>query len=422
MKVSDDHTLFAWGLPETLRKMDEFNTKTPPQRSQLHGLLADKPSDFISRHHIAPVQALQPDMPPIVTSNGLRIELPIFSKDQYRFAAISCSVYGHGHCYLGITLFLWDAKYTARLGDLVLISAGKWSSSPPNIKQKVISLVIKAPTSALQPPPPSTFTIVRVPNENKDRFLLDEVYCLPHASYSSSSRTISPLGDPEGPHAALFFVPNPWVEQNLASLGRDQISNENEAVFPFAIIVGSSADIAGKHWVAFIPILRDHDADRDFHGWLHRDGKLARSCMTKGQLLHRLNEGCYGKLSLSPEKRHFHQNLSRWTERWFYTYASVGKGRHPNSSKRKETAEWEVVLCVSLQVGLASLIEETVFVCIGIAEGQVDGSKPTNPYAPRTVKQSKAELQCRNFYPNWMDLRELRGFPTLERDQKRQDR
>ena len=64
MRVSDDHTIFAW-------------TQRHAERQKMHGLLADLPADFASAANIVPRGDLQVSNPYSVTNSGLQITLPI---------------------------------------------------------------------------------------------------------------------------------------------------------------------------------------------------------------------------------------------------------------------------------------------------------------------------------------------------------
>lgn len=101
MKISDDQTLFAWGLLDDLKSHTEFVS------TELQGLLAPSPADFTNSHKIHALEPIPTDMPPMIVSNGVRIELPVWSRDEVSFATISCTAHGHLDSYIGVRLHPW---------------------------------------------------------------------------------------------------------------------------------------------------------------------------------------------------------------------------------------------------------------------------------------------------------------------------
>ncbi|KAI1409871.1 heterokaryon incompatibility protein-domain-containing protein [Hypoxylon sp. FL1857] len=353
MKNSDDHTLFAWSLPSDLRPVDG-SIMDSPQTSPSYGLLAESPSDFVTEHDVKPVQDLQSDMPPIVFNNGVRIELPIWEQVPNRFAVISCYVKGHSTEYIGIPILRWGDRYTARCGPLVLISAEDWPS------RKIETLLIKAPPNSIRPSPrPNSFSLVRVPN-NDDYFMINEVYCLPGVSYADDTRIITFPTTQEGAHAVLFFSP-------IYSAGNP---------FPFAVILGSDDD----YWVAFIPILREKTADKDFHRLFRNQKGLVQYCMTKNHLKGLLKSNmCVASV------------LKKKNARLMRFWKNVGVNKE----------WWEVGLCVKLQVANSNLAEHTVFVCVEIVELK--------------DKYSRDEWNHAIFTPKWWETKRLRWFPESKK-------
>lgn len=101
MKISDDYSLFTWGLTEHVKTAYGFQALVGPwsdiePMQVFHGLLADSPAEFTFNDKIGVIDDLQPDTPTIHTSSGMRIELPTYnSKDgKVIFATTSCIFHG----------------------------------------------------------------------------------------------------------------------------------------------------------------------------------------------------------------------------------------------------------------------------------------------------------------------------------------
>ncbi|CAJ2507703.1 Uu.00g088890.m01.CDS01 [Anthostomella pinea] len=361
MKVSDDQTLFAWGLPKTLASIGDFTTG-PIAESQMHGLLADSPSDFVTTHVLLPL-SMHSDMPPILFSNGVRLDTQIVTRKvrnfEYLFATISCTVQGQQRNYLGIPLLSWDTKYTARCGDIVLLPAS-------GLDMRTGTLLIKAPTSAHTRRPLDDFAIVRVPSLTECHYLLEEVYCLPGVEYYAGNQTVRVSQQKQqhlsGPYAVLFFAPMTrsfgvqlkGQNAELHKLSSKGAHKFRRGVAAFAIVLGSDSDIRHDSWTAFVPILREACADEDFHSLLRHDEKLVQYCATKAQLKSTLADQNWGA-SLSTRKSHLHQLLQTRTYPIDDSYAKI----------------WALCMCVELQVAPADLVEDAVYVCINMVASTV---------------------------------------------------
>lgn len=146
MKVSDDHSLFVWGLeaqPITLEGLEKIGRLTDPRPS--HGFLAESPAAFKIGEGIYPIHDLQSDIPPIFTDNGLQIRLPIVRGAGIICAAVSCTMDDHLDSYLAIPLVYWGSRYTARCASPVLIRSGLVTKGSPQ------TLLVKR-ASDTQPP------------------------------------------------------------------------------------------------------------------------------------------------------------------------------------------------------------------------------------------------------------------------------
>ncbi|KAI0378935.1 heterokaryon incompatibility protein-domain-containing protein [Hypomontagnella monticulosa] len=405
MKTSDDHTLFAWGLPRDLKPMDWSAMQSSFETSQLHDFLADSPSDFVTEHDIRPLQDRQSNMPPSMFSQGVRIELPVWTKGSHSFAAISCYVRGHNTEYLGVPLFRWNDRYSARCGHLVLLSKEEWSG------RKEVFLV-KAPKFArfLPQAQPTSFSLFRVPSE-EDYFAIDEVYCSHGSEYSKANRSITIANDQKGAQAVLFFRPRSGLDRYW-TLKRQLAVNEHGLsmvirgithLFPFAIVLGSDR----KPWAAFVPILREDNADRDFYSLLRYQKDLVRCCMTKTQMKHHVSQNREAELFSHRKGDHIDQSLRLLTNKWKQFIAEE------NLTEAVEAMEpWEITLCVKLHIGPANWDENTVFVCIQFSRRKLCESKGAK-LAPKEYEEQTTVPHQEEFTPNWWEFRKLQWFPEV---------
>lgn len=368
MKVSDDQSLFAWGLPTNIRTIDDFLASEDSHNGlPLHSLFADSPADFTLSDQIKVLEGLQPGIPPIIPSSGVRIELPVWTRGSFKFAAISCTVQGRYTSYLCIPLFSWSPRCTARYGDLVLVSAGEWSSSPTNIKAHTASLLIKRPISAPIEPPSHTFKIARVPS-SADDFVLEEVYCLPHAKYSTEDGTVTLSERREGPHAVLFFtekIKNPEVSE------RNPTSTTPPSQTRFALILGGDTTSCESAWTSYIDILGENSADEDFHRLLHRKGELVKYCMTRNQIISSLADNEAEKSFLQHREMHIRRTIKDWKESYDAPLRKTKVGPYfyrEGIVPVRRSKHREVFIEVDLQNFPHNLVESVIFVFIQIFE------------------------------------------------------
>lgn len=413
MKVSDDHTLFAWSLPLDLSRMDQITMQSWSRdaqqpdslpHSQLRGLLASSPSDFVTKHDLRPLQSLQPDMPLIMSSNGVRIELPVWTKSKlpYQFAAISCYIYGHNTEFLGIPLRRWDERYTARCGPLVLLSEADWSG-----RTRETLLIKQPPTSIRSLPNPSCFKIVRTSKQEEDYVKINEIYCLNGASYSQNTHTISFPVDQKGPYAVLFFSQNSGFRSLLLSKYRhlaQQKTSENREygldeargysfASPFAIVLGSDT----RHWAAFISILHDAGAEKDFHKLLRKRKDLVKYCTTKTQLKLYLDSDQI----LNLDKRyHLDECLHRAIGNWFYNTTNTWE----TDSDIHRYGIWAVGLSLKLLVRPVNFAVTAVFVFIDITLRKTENDDGSSQIV-------EEELHQINFTGNWWDVPGFKQVP-----------
>ncbi|KAF2027725.1 HET-domain-containing protein [Setomelanomma holmii] len=339
LRISDDHSLFAWGLPfPRARTVREFlNNFSMGKTINMHGIFADSPSDFTHSDDIIVLQDPQSAMPPIVSNNGVRIELQVkrVHGGAVHFAIIYCTVN-------------WDGRWFARCGELVAIPVAELIAPESDVPyRKPEALFLKAPTSL--PQPSQSFRNVRLvqtAHAHKDHYRLD-VRCSPHATYRESEQSIFFSKDEDVIHAILHYapaqsdplslLPEPDYRRlkhgttTIHNLARQQDSFLSTAkvrrsdhglanhdtyliLYPaFAIIVGGTQ---AEPWVETVLILDDNDPDADFQRLLAVDKRLIRSCATMRFLLSLLeHDTTAGSLSRRPR-----QHDRRLVMHWHYSY------------------------------------------------------------------------------------------------------
>lgn len=432
LKVSDDSTLFAWRIAAP------FETISPSalDESQVCGLLASSPSDFTTNHEILLLPNQPASKPSILSGGMLEITLPVCTRGGAEFAILPCTIRGYHTAYIGIPLHHWDAAYVARCGSLVPISGMDHMASRPEV------LVVKKPVPKITPSPPTSLTFIRAPRsaatsprrnpgettaprllqqggldiqnprvlnafcpDKTERFVLDEVFSLPHAVYSPESRSLTFPVDHGGPLGALFFVPNPQYKVVLTEESRYFSSGEMESrILPFAIVLGSENGTG--HWVAFVPILRESHEDEDFHELFRTQGASLKCCMTKSQLKYKLNDRTDEKNFLKKEHKHLDQPLQQWEESWRgESYLPGPKAvayRHNRYSQKTK-----ISLCVQLEIGPSNLLETTIFVCIGVEKlaNRVGLMRNLGPFIYGREHHS--------YRPNWVTVSQEPWFEVL---------
>lgn len=292
LKVSDDHTLFAWGLNDQLITWDKFHLEFP-EHCRLRPFLADSASEFTNVDKVEPLEDLQPDIPPIVTGNGLRIELPVLRGGTFTFAVISCTVRVRGSfdMYLAIPLMQWNTRCTGRCGGPVLVRDVLRATA-----EKCVILVRQPPISGVAGQPIAEIFKIEKRIASTCEGLevsVDEVFCLPHASYSDDEAYCISLSAPHaGPHAVVFLSaekgkmfwnpePKRFTDQRL------------RPTFMLGVIIGgvvrAQSDSCPCPWADIVAVLRDGSEDEDFHMWAEQEDKqwMAR-CITKASLKEQL--------------------------------------------------------------------------------------------------------------------------------------
>lgn len=354
LKVSDDHTLFAWGLNDQLTTWDKFHLEFPDHR-RLRPLLADSASEFTNVDEVEPLESLQPDIPPIVTGNGLRIELPVLDRGTFTFALISCTVRGRLDMYLAIPLMQWNTRFTGRCVGPVLVSDVLRAKA----KNRVV-LVRQPPFSGVAGQP--IMEIFKIDKRIAStcegvEVSVDEVFCLPHASQGSYSDDeayrISLFAPRAGPHAVIFLSVEKgemfWTDEPKSFIDQRLCPKFMLGVI-IGGVVGARSDSHPCPWTDLVAVLGDGSEDKDFHMWAEQEDKrwMAR-CITKASLKEQLvaQHSTWNNPSQTSESRQWsssHKLLS-----WHQT---TYKGDHARGSYYCRTYHTHHLFTLSINVDL----------------------------------------------------------------------
>lgn len=223
--------------------------------------------------------------------------------------------------------------------------------------------------------------------KTQDQFFLDEVYCSPHAVYTSADHSIIFSQTHIGLQAALVFSSSPILDRKRRSV---------DGIFPircFAVVLGYSQF---GPWTIFVPVLRGAHADADFHEMLRANTELATCCMTKSQLKERLQRNQMDVVFHIA--RRFNELLAVWAlESW---------GRRSSPQRNLE-------ISVDLDVQQVNLLDEAIFVSIDIYEVTVNrrASKPVFVHSKGTIYNQEDSKETRGDYrPDWLTIDQLEWF------------
>ncbi|RDL40149.1 uncharacterized protein BP5553_00128 [Venustampulla echinocandica] len=325
LRVSDDSSLFAWGLPANIRSgHDFFATQDYADGSKLRGLFAESPAAFKQCHRIQPLENWKTPAEAIETKGGVEITLPVFESGLHLAAAMPFTLDELYDSYLCIPLMRGSNSRVARWGELVQIPVSGHSLEDIRVaKWSTERLLISPPVSVRMQPQAAVkhFDISGMsrPKDNLN-YILEEVYCLPHARYSAEDGEVTLSEMKEGPHAVLFFTQN-FKSQEIAELNSGKNKAEvksklhqegsqrygrtgseiagikglrvvelNSRQPRFAVLLGrnNTADYgsgSSGSWMKFIHILDENKADEDFHSLLQRNAELVRYCATRSQII-----------------------------------------------------------------------------------------------------------------------------------------
>ncbi|KAI0468214.1 heterokaryon incompatibility protein-domain-containing protein [Xylaria cf. heliscus] len=382
MRVTDDQSLFAWGAPLVFPDMHLFLRS---RTAQIHGLFADSPKDFGTNHDLIQVPNQEDSSPPVIHGNGVRVEYPVCTKGGYNFIVLACTTRARARAYIGIPIKRWSGSLHARCGQLVLIFPEHWTEACAKV------LVIKEPPAGRVSSEPEAFQLVRVPNTTRirkqDQFVLDEVYCAPHARYDPTEHSIAFSSKHRGIQGALFFTSSSILDKKRKSV---------VGVYPihcFAVVLSNSS--FGPRTI-FIPIVRDAHADEDFHKMLSADGELARRCMTKSQLKERI---CANRMEgIFYFQRRLEQLLAAWAlDPW----------------DRGSPTQRNLEISVDLDVEQINLLDEAIFVSIDIYEVTMKRrvAKPVFLHSTSTFFDQEPSKEWRGDYRlDWVTIDQLEWF------------
>lgn len=212
MKISDDQSIFAWGLPEHSTTADEFvKCYTFPAVSELRGMFADAPSDFTFTHRIKVLENILSSMPPIVSNNRVEVELQVarWKENPLQVVALFCTTITDFRWFIWTPLLPWGKRWSARFAELVLIyphslMGGNLESSYGELSVCLISQLPK--TYEISGP----FQIIARTNLLiKDFYSFDEVKYAPRAICIPETKATTVMPSPElcvdSIHTVLFF-------------------------------------------------------------------------------------------------------------------------------------------------------------------------------------------------------------------------
>jgi hypothetical protein len=361
LKVSDDQSLFAWGIPKFLGRLEQPFGQ-PADQTTTHGLFADSPSDFATDYEVITLLGEKDIEPPVLYGNGLRVKFPSLGEESIKYILLACTIRGSLEWYLGIPLRQWHPIYTARCGDPALIPASRRSSARND------AVVVRPLESNLLSSYPATFTIVRVPDLSdlslNDYFDLDEIYCLPHGTYNPAHRRISFPTGAQGPHAALFFVPSTRRKDLRPRLG----SQRPISGLPSFVIALGSYESA---WAEACVIIQDDSTLPAT--WDSATEQLpvrkvfCRQPMTKEAFKARLNSNNPREPCLMTQEH----NDWKAEDQIEYTITSSTDGFLSPWSNRfcqhiVRLRCWGISICIRLETRALNLVETTVYVSINI--------------------------------------------------------
>jgi hypothetical protein len=350
MKTSDDQSLFAWGMPAEVKTMQQFlDTNKVSNFAHLRGIFADSPSEFTHCDRIHVLEDVQSTVPPIVSNKGVRIELQLkqLKNTNVQLAVIYCTLHGKYKHYLGFPVLRWGERWVARCGELVTVPVVDLVSSQSDkpFRQPTI-LLVKAPMAIPKDPAISNdLSLVHVLNEYKNHYVLEDVDCSSHTSYSRLNKVLTLSEDKDTLHAVFYFIsakhgryelfpdslPNPegnWKKplsealvaetRNANSFGltikASHYESRYKAVYPpFALLVGGPIR---SPWIEAVTVLEDEDTETDFKALHMADARLVRSCTTRRHLLSLLSQNAMVNPLRGRRSRYDSQLIMCYSSSW----------------------------------------------------------------------------------------------------------
>jgi hypothetical protein len=379
LKVSDDQSLFAWGLPAEVKTMQQFvkdfryQTETP-----MREIFAALPSEFTHSELIHILEDEQSALPPIVSSNGVRIELQL-KKIPYvavQFAVIYCTLRDRYSHYIAFPVMPWGRRWVARCGELVTVAVEDLvaaDSARPFSKPSV--LFIKSPERiSRELNVRNTVKLIEMPNRHKAHYTLDDVHCAEHASYSPKDQTLTVSGNQDTLHAVYFYAPavsdliylfsfersgRHGLLKSDMSLTMRKSRPTNTHIFtkkewsmahmPFAILVGGRLE---DPWLRIMVITSEDMSWTDLDILLESDKDFKSCCTTKSSLLSLLNRSNKVGLPKSNVTPHARQITMRST--------------YKDGFGTNKTVSAQLGVSAQLRVVASSLIETSLTLLVAI--------------------------------------------------------
>ncbi|KAI8631541.1 hypothetical protein F5Y19DRAFT_473213 [Xylariaceae sp. FL1651] len=100
LRVSDDHSLFAWGAPKTFSDMNRF--EMPQVIPQMHGLFADSAEDFMMDHEILEADGQNNNPPPVIHSGAVQLQYQVCTNKAGKFIILASTIRDAVTAHIGI--------------------------------------------------------------------------------------------------------------------------------------------------------------------------------------------------------------------------------------------------------------------------------------------------------------------------------
>ncbi|PMD31842.1 hypothetical protein L207DRAFT_536800 [Hyaloscypha variabilis F] len=271
----------------------------------------------------------------MATKGGIEITLPVWESSLHLVAAMPFTMEDVHDCYLCIPLKRWGNGRVARCGDLALIPISGHSSDddlvPKTAEWRTERLHI-TPQMPLPKQPRAAvkhFDISGIPRLGENlNYILEEVYCLPHARYSAETGETKLLEIKEGPHTILFFkqkFKSPEISE-LTEINKTRI--EKDMYSEGCKRYGSAGE--GMEGIRVVRVVELHSRQPRFAVLLGRSATqyegLARYCMTRSQLITALTQqGPEKSFLLDSSENINHRYWIEHREEHFCVAKSVGR-------------------------------------------------------------------------------------------------
>lgn len=250
LKISGDHSLFAWGMPSTIFQLrsekqvegDHFDQihgqkEISSERSNsndeglkrplLQGLLADSPIDFSHSGNIIPIPwTIEGFVAPTLINRGIGVSLRFRILNDIQLliglplpeqarrngglvcAALQCRIEDDYDNQLGLILQPLDIHSFGRKLEPVLVSRSQHFVGTGFQSEKMQAMLHIKPEKFLGPSNlDGTIVIHKLPSVDSG-YILSGVCCLPPARYNERTRVLNPSGVINGALAAFIFRKN----------------------------------------------------------------------------------------------------------------------------------------------------------------------------------------------------------------------